>query len=1044
MIGTSTIAWSQRGYRTAILRWSLGAFCAVVGALMLIAPHQFLGPLFATLRPGLIAWGVVYFTAGSTLVATVALGIRGPLPIVAGVTSAAGLLLLALTFLLSGGMIGVGVYSAFGITALISLWIGDGRGRTGERPVEMFVVAAAVVALVVGTLLLVTPPVWTYAAPMPARIFLVSYGGFFLSLGLAALIAELGPPTARAWRTPTLIALGVTYLLWTVLSPFMARIWTGVAFYGGIGWLLIILSWLEAALPRVVSGSLRVRLSLAMASAAAFPLLFVATVATGWEEQAAAEQQLTLQQALASGLAADMSGALTQHLVGLTLVAEHPVVLERPSTSPESLLGDVEDVAPGLVTLGIFNRAGQPSAVLGVRTEEARARVQRMASEGLRRVPTRQSPSAAFMLDPPDPTIVLAVPIRPPEGGIEGVAVGQLDRAWLKARLENGVAESAVGAVVVDERGRAVVAAGGPINEDDDLSNRPSFAALQTATAARGILRFNFGANEYLAAYARIPETSWAVVVEQPTATALASVWSARELTFVVLLGAFAAAAILGVVLADRLGAPLASLARAAQAFAVGAPGPVLPTSRIFEVNVLARAFAEMQSRLTARTAERERAQSRLRVLADAGHELTRSLDEEEIVRALGRVVVRELADWCTVDVLYADGQIRSALVLHSDPLLQPLADQLASCPISLNHAPTVVKRAIVAGEPVLIPEVGQDDLTGLADGPERAVAIQALGLRSLILVPLRVRERTLGMLGCAIARGSRRYDADDLALAQELAQRAGLAIDNAGLYAGEQAARAEAEAAVRARDEFLAVAAHELKTPVTSLRGFAQLGIRSLNAHGRLDPAFARRTLEALERQSMRLASLVANLLEVARSSADNVTIQPEQLNLAELVRTVVEAAQIRSTLHDIQLEAPTSIELLADPLRIEQVVTNLLENAVKYSPSGSRIEVWVHTQAADAVVVVRDHGMGIPPEHRPRIFERFYQAHAGDYASGMGLGLYISQEIVRRHGGTLRVEQPDDGGTRMVLTLPLVTVDTLHGDSSTDASSGGDRAAS
>jgi signal transduction histidine kinase len=120
------------------------------------------------------------------------------------------------------------------------------------------------------------------------------------------------------------------------------------------------------------------------------------------------------------------------------------------------------------------------------------------------------------------------------------------------------------------------------------------------------------------------------------------------------------------------------------------------------------------------------------------------------------------------------------------------------------------------------------------------------------------------------------------------------------------------------------------------------------------------------------------------------------------------------------LTLDAPERVEIVADQLRIEQVVTNLVDNAAKYSPPGSVIDISVRAGPETAEVIVRDYGMGIPREHRHRIFDRFFQAHVGEQSSGMGLGLYISQEIVRRHGGTLRAELPDDGGTRMVMTLP------------------------
>ena len=243
----------------------------------------------------------------------------------------------------------------------------------------------------------------------------------------------------------------------------------------------------------------------------------------------------------------------------------------------------------------------------------------------------------------------------------------------------------------------------------------------------------------------------------------------------------------------------------------------------------------------------------------------------------------------------------------------------------------------------MLLPVVTPMQLASLADTDEYRRALDWLGVTSLMVVPLRARDQTLGALTCVYGRGGRRYEAEDLPLAQELALRAALAIDNARLYAAERTARAEAEAAVRVREEFLAVAAHELKTPVTSLRGFAELGVRAIDAKGGLDPALARRTLETIDRQSAWLAALVANLLEVARGSADQDAIVPRRVNLADLARSVVEAARIRAHQHQIMLDAPDALDVVVDPLRIEQVLTKLVDNAVKYSPAGGAIEVTV-----------------------------------------------------------------------------------------------------
>jgi signal transduction histidine kinase len=1007
----------RRRIRPALLRWAVSVFCALVGALMLIAPHQFAGPSFAPLRPWITAWGAAFFIAGASLVTTSAVGLRGPFAVGSCISGALALVVLAFSFLMTGGWTGVTVYTIFGLAALLSA-LADQSSSPNEEGIDLFVLAAAVAGIANGLLLLLTPgapPGGPYAELIGSAR---GWNGLLLLLGGAGvLVTRLRSRTSRFWRGLPQIVLGVAFLAWMLSSSIPQHLWTGILFYGGVASLLLVGPWLGRHLHQIDSSSLRVRLALAMASAAAFPLLFVATVATGWEEDAAARQQLALQEALANGVAADVGGALTQHLVGLVLVAENPVILSRPldvTPSDGALLGDVGDVAPGLVSLGTFDSAGRPIVTLSL---NLRTQLPTMAGEALKRLrPGVTRPTAFLIGDDDQPTIVLAAPIRRLDSGLGGIAVGELDRGWLQQRIVRGVADARLSMVVVDETGRVVVAAGEPIAGAGDLSGHPSVLALRDATTTRGTLRFDVRGSEYLAGYARVPETTWGVIVEQPASSALASVWASRELTFIVLLGAFIAASAMGVLLANRLAAPLALLARAAQALTTGASTSVIPASRIHEVRVLARAFAQMQTRLAARTVERERAEARLAILAHASSELTHSLDEDAIVQALASIVVAELADWCAVDTVDEDGRLQRMLVLHGDLARQSLAMTLTE-PFSFDsdrNDPTV------SGEPLLLPVVTPRQIGEMTQTAEEWRTVEWLGMRSMLVVPLRVRDQSLGLVTCVYGRGQRRYGPDDLALAQDLALRAALALDNARLYAAERTARADAEAAVRVREEFLAVAAHELKTPITSLRGFAELGVRAFEGTGTIDPSFARRTMETIDRQSARLSALVANLLEVARGTAQRDAIAAGPINLVDLVRSVIEVVRVRADQHPMTLTAPEPVEIVADQLRIEQVVTNLVDNAVKYSPPGSMIDITVRAEGETAEVVVRDYGMGIPREHRHRIFDRFFQAHVGEQSSGMGLGLYISQEIVRRHGGTLRAELPEDGGTRMIMTLP------------------------
>jgi PAS domain S-box-containing protein len=233
--------------------------------------------------------------------------------------------------------------------------------------------------------------------------------------------------------------------------------------------------------------------------------------------------------------------------------------------------------------------------------------------------------------------------------------------------------------------------------------------------------------------------------------------------------------------------------------------------------------------------------------------------------------------------------------------------------------------------------------------------------------------------------------------------------------------ARRKVEEALRLREEFLAIAAHELRTPITSVLGRSQLALRLIERETDLDRAGIIRSLQAITRQSMTMSRLISQLLDLSRLQSGKLMIEPERADLVLMTEQVVESARILGTAHEITLSSPPSLELEVDPLRLEQVATNLVQNAIKYSPGGGAIEVALNASARSVELSVRDHGLGIPPEKRGQIFEQFYQAHDGSFHEGLGLGLYISRQIVELHRGTIRAEFPSDGGTRFVVTLPV-----------------------
>ena len=237
-----------------------------------------------------------------------------------------------------------------------------------------------------------------------------------------------------------------------------------------------------------------------------------------------------------------------------------------------------------------------------------------------------------------------------------------------------------------------------------------------------------------------------------------------------------------------------------------------------------------------------------------------------------------------------------------------------------------------------------------------------------------------------------------------------------------EREARLAAEAAAQARDDFLSVAAHELKTPLTGLRAAAQVLARRLS-RGEIEvPTWLSDGLRVVDQQSERMTRLIGQLLDVTRLDQNKLLAERMPTDLTAVIERLVAVSRARTRKHTITLAADPEVVADVDPVGVEQVMSNLLDNAIKYSPDGGQIDVELQRVDNGRVcLVVRDHGIGIPVEKRTAIFARFYQAHAADHRSGLGLGLYISRQIIALHDGEIRAEFPPDGGTRFLVTLPL-----------------------
>jgi len=235
------------------------------------------------------------------------------------------------------------------------------------------------------------------------------------------------------------------------------------------------------------------------------------------------------------------------------------------------------------------------------------------------------------------------------------------------------------------------------------------------------------------------------------------------------------------------------------------------------------------------------------------------------------------------------------------------------------------------------------------------------------------------------------------------------------------RSAQRRTEGALRTRDEFLAVASHELRSPLSLLRVQAGLLRDQLESGELVRSAEADTVVARIERQADKLNRLVAQLLDLSQIQSGKFVLRPEPTDLTLLTTDIVRDLQVAGYLVD--LRASEAAPLHADPLRLEQVVRNLLDNALKHSPADVPIEVDVKLCAGRSVrLAVRDHGAGVSPAHRQAIFNRFYQA-PGHRADGLGLGLFVCRHIVELHGGSIGIQAPAAGGTCFTVILPART---------------------
>jgi PAS domain S-box-containing protein len=543
---------------------------------------------------------------------------------------------------------------------------------------------------------------------------------------------------------------------------------------------------------------------------------------------------------------------------------------------------------------------------------------------------------------------------------------------------------------------------------------------------------------------------------------------------------------------------------------------------------------------------ERKRVEAQERFLAEVGKALTSTLDYQETLANIAWLVVPQLADWFAVDLVDAQGHFELIEIAHKDPRMVYWAQALRERYPLDPDAPTGIPQVARSQQSELYTDIPDELLVATTKSEEELAIARQIGYSSVMLVPLVARGRTLGVVSFVAAESGKKYEERDLALAEEIGRRAGMALDNARLYrevqqsrdqldiilqgvadgviayaaddqilyANEAAAQMSGYASVqemlatqqssilnkyeiidekgqpfprsqithkrvfagepeaesiigyreigteqperwslvksrpvpgedgevalvvtithditermnveRRKDAFISMASHELKTPVTSLKGFTSVLQRRLTKQG---DAQGLHYLSRIEAQLNKLTTLISELLDISRMQSGKLELREEPFDLDALIDETVESVQAATSTHHLLIEGRTGAQILGDKERLGQVFVNLLTNAVKYSPRAEKVIVrlFQDRDLEQVIVSIEDFGIGIDKVHHDKIFERFYQVTDPEEKTypGLGIGLYISSEIVAWHQGRMWVESSKGKGATFFVALPFL----------------------
>jgi PAS domain S-box-containing protein len=409
---------------------------------------------------------------------------------------------------------------------------------------------------------------------------------------------------------------------------------------------------------------------------------------------------------------------------------------------------------------------------------------------------------------------------------------------------------------------------------------------------------------------------------------------------------------------------------------------------------------------------ERKRVEQEQRFLAEAGSVLASSLDYEQTLTTLCRLVVRDVADWCVVEIVgeQRDEPLRLK-VACADPSRTALGAQMERIQID-PHRPHLVRPVLETGRPLLVERMTPEAVAAVAQSAEHLRLLRDIDPRSVMALPLKIREQLLGVLVFISSTPARLYGEADLRFAGAIAERAALAIENGRHYR-------EAVHATRVRDEVLGVVAHDLRNPLSAIL----MQATALERRGAEPERRNQKPRQTILRAANRMNRLIQDLLDVTLIEARELGVERSRISTRQLLGDALEAQRPLAASTEIELRLDLvgdPPDVWGDPHRLCQVLENLVGNAIKFTPGGGRVIVGAAPRAREVLFWVADTGCGISSEGLPHVFDRFWQQKKAG-SQGAGLGLPITRGIVEAHGGRIWVESTLGRGSVFFFTIPV-----------------------